>query len=219
MSTYYRFNPDPSNIDYLIREVRLHFGDLDGSLFQDMIVRGAILSAIKQLAPRWSNKYIVYNPVLKAFPQPVETPVGYLAIATNLGIAYVPDSIKEDIVIRNPFVAFPAANGFIDQIDEQAIILMATIILRKSQLASSADSFLSIATEDLKYSSLGSERTLSGLLQNDLDALQLLFRTKIARPQLLQFAIHQIIMVTRDQLDLALNPLNVNITERQRYGE
>jgi hypothetical protein len=73
--------------------------------------------------------------------------------------------------------------------DEVAIVLAAKLLLRRSQIASSASAFVSWSTEDIRYSNLGSERSLSKLLEADQKELDDYFRSKIAKPQRSDFVV------------------------------
>ena len=49
----------PTNIDYMIDQVRLRLGDFDGTIYSETLVRTALISGIKYLQKRWRSKYQV----------------------------------------------------------------------------------------------------------------------------------------------------------------
>jgi len=51
---------DPTNIDYLIEELRLHLGDyIEPYRYLDEWLRTALVASVKTLSRRWQYKYIV----------------------------------------------------------------------------------------------------------------------------------------------------------------
>lgn len=188
MTTIATFYPDPTNIDYLIPSVRISFGDLDGTTFSDTIVRTSIINAVSFLQPKWYSKYQVYKTSLNVVPQPEDTPAGYIAINGYNGIQYVPDTIIDGDVFRSAYIEFTQVGNLFETADEYAVILAATYILRRIQLTSSLNDFVSWTTEDIRYSNLGSERSISKLLEMDLEALNSWFGKGLGKPRMLNFA-------------------------------
>lgn len=184
MSTLVEFYTEPTNLDYLMTDTRLQFGDLDGSQFSDTIVRTALVSAVKYLQRSWNGKYQVYNESMKLVPQPSDVPAGYIRISSLYGRADIPEDTVQGSIFRDPFAVFSAENPpLIESLDEQAIILAAVYLLRKAQVSSNVGDFLSWGTEDIRYNNLGVERGLNRLLQTDLEALNNYIRSKIAKPR------------------------------------
>lgn len=53
---------DPTNLDYLITPLRLTIGDFDEPYtYSDDNLRTRLTYAVKALAPRWNNKYLINN--------------------------------------------------------------------------------------------------------------------------------------------------------------
>ncbi len=190
MSTVVTFNTEPTNLDHLMPNVRIRFGDLTGATYSDTIIRTALVNAIGFLQPRWQSKYQVYTDSLAVDPQPVTVPSGYILANTAHGQTYIPDGLTEGDVFRNPYVVFTQPSPPILQSeDEEAIVLAAVYLLRSVQISSSLTGFVSWSTEDIRYSNLGSQRGLTDLLARDLSNLDEYFRKKIAKPQRSTFPI------------------------------
>lgn len=197
MSTNVTFYTEPTNIDYLLPDIRLQFGDFDGSIFSDTIIRTAAISAVRYLQRNWNGKYQVYTTAAKIVPQPANVPVGYIRINSLHGQADVPATITEGSIFRNPYVVFTADPALlVESPDEQAIILAAVYLLRKAQVSSNVGDFLAWGTEDIRYNNLGVERGLSKLLSNDLQALQDYLKSRIAQPLRSEFPIGYIPQLT-----------------------
>lgn len=190
MTTTVAFYQEPTNLDYLMPDVRLTFGDLDGSVYSDIIIRTALVNAIKFLQRRWQSKYQIYTSALMVVPQPANVPSGYIYANTTDGQQYIPSGLEEGSLFRNPFLTFDQTSPpVIQSQDETAIVLAATYLLRRSQVSSSVASFVSWSTEDIRYSNLGSERGLKTLLESDLKALDDYFASRIAQPKRSEFPI------------------------------
>jgi hypothetical protein len=200
MTTLVTFYTEPTNIDYLMTDVRMQYGDLDGTQFSDTIIRTSLVSAIRYLQRSWNGKYQVYREENKLIPQPADVPAGYIRINSLYGIADIPDTTVPGSVFRDPYATFTYfAPPLLESIDEQAVILAAKYILRSAQTSSNAGDFVAWGTEDIRYNNLGAERGLSKLLENDLKALNDYIRTKIARPKRSEFPITYIPMLTELQ--------------------
>lgn len=183
MATNVTFYTDPTNMDYLMGDVRLQFGDLTGDTFSDTIIRTAMISAIRFLQRKWDGKYQVYSADQLLDPQPSGVPAGYKRIRSLHGEMDIPTDINVGSIYRDAYSIFTAGNPpLIESVDEQAIILAAVYILRKAHLTSNASDFVAWGTEDIRYNNLGAERGLSKLLQADLDALNEYLRARIAKP-------------------------------------
>ncbi len=184
MPTTVTFYTEPTNLDYLMLNVRLEFGDLTGAVYSDDIIRTALVSSVIYLQNRWQSKYQVFSEDMIDIPQPAEIPAGMVWANTTDGQAFIPAELEVGSVFRNPFIIFTQASPpVIQSIDERAIILGALYILRRLQISSSSTAFVSWSTEDIRYSNLGSERSLSKLLESDLEAINNYFAANIATPQ------------------------------------
>lgn len=174
----------PSNIDYLIDDVRLHIGDIDKVTFSDSIVRAALIGGIKMLQRRWQNRYYVFVPsiVVDPVPDDVIVPSGYLYAASPNGFTFVASGYKENDVLRNPYHSFvDPGSSPVSQEDEYPVTLAAVIILRRSYMASSADTFQSWSDGEYAFSNLSAVKTLHGLFDNDLASLEFYFRRRLAK--------------------------------------
>lgn len=184
MSTAVTFYTEPTNMDYLLGDVRMQFGDLDGSIFSDTIIRTSLVSAVRYLQRSWNGKYQIYMEESRLNPQPSDVPAGYIRINSLYGIVDIPNTTIVGSIFRDPYAQFNYfAPPLIESIDEQAIILAATYLLRKAQISSNASDFVAWGTEDIRYNNLGAERGMTGLLKQDKEALDSYIRSKIARPQ------------------------------------
>jgi len=196
MSTSVTFITSATNIDYLLAPTRIQFGDLDGSLFSDTIFRSSLVYAITYLQRSWDGKYQVYLAANQVSPQPSSVPAGYIRINSLHGIADIANTLQENSIFRDPYAEFDSdPPPILESVDEQALILAAVYLLRKIQISSSALDFTSWATEDIKYSNLGSERGLTKLLENDLLALNNYIKSKIAKPKMTTFPVAFIPMI------------------------
>lgn len=200
----------PSNIDYLMSDVRLHIGDTDATRFSDSIIRTALVNGVKMLQRRWSNRYMVYDEELYvADPNPygyttydayVATsgtapyvPSGYVMYHLPQGTTFVPSGLHNGDVFRNPAHAFSDTNNArISQEDETPIILMASIVLRRTQLSSSAESFQSWSDGEFSFSNIAASRVQSTMLETDLASLELFFKSRLAGPLRDSFAFNRI---------------------------
>lgn len=184
------FYTEPTNMDHMLGDLRMIYGDVEATIYSDTIMRTALVNGVKYLQRRWLSKYQVYTSTLSVDPQPDNVPNGYVYANTIHGQAYIPSGLAEGSVFRNGFVTFTQTSPpIIQSEDEIAILLAAKLLLRRSQIASSATAFVSWKTEDIGYSNLGSERSLSKILESDQKELDDYFRSKIAQPQRSDFAL------------------------------
>jgi len=189
MTTLVTYYTEPTNLDHLMINLRIRYGDLTGSTYSDATLRTALVNAVAFLQNRWSSKYQTYRSDLLVDPQPSTVPAGFVLANTAHGTGYIPDALENGSAFRNPFITFNQPSPpIIETIDEEAIVLAATYLLRRVQVSSSLTGFVSWSTEDIRYSNLGSERGLSGLVNDDLKALNDYFRANIAKPRVLAFA-------------------------------
>lgn len=175
----------PSNIDYMIDDVRLQIGDVDKEKFSDSLVRAALIGAIKMLQRRWKNRYLVFTTsfVVSPVPDGVTVDPGYIYVALPDGYAIIASGYSENDVIRSPYHTFVDPGTMpISQEDEWAIVLAASIILRTSYITSSADSFQSWSDGEFAFSNISSSKLLEGRLLADIAALDLYFKKRLARP-------------------------------------
>jgi hypothetical protein len=197
MSTTVAFYTEPTNLDYLMTDARVQFGDIDGSIFSDTIIRTALISGVRFLQRKWNGKYQIYVEAMKVTPQPDNVPAGYIRINSLHGLADIPSTVVEGSIFRDPYAEFTQTEPLlIESIDEQAIILAAVYILRKAQVSSNVGDFLSWKTEDIGYNNLGVERGLSRLLEQDLNTLNEYLQSRIAKPRRVEFPITYIPTLT-----------------------
>lgn len=197
MGTVVQFYTEPLNIDYLMMHVRFRFGDFDGSVFSDQIIRTSIVNAVLFLQKRFDGKYQVYKADAKIDPQPAGVPSGYIRINSLHGYADVINTIVDGSIFRDPYVVFSASNPpLFESIDEEAVILAAVYLLRKVQLSSSAGAFVSWSTEDIRFSNAGYERGVSALLDQDLATLNNYIKSSLGKPKRADFPIAYIPQLT-----------------------
>lgn len=166
------FITTPTNIDYLIPNERFYIGDLDGTLFSDILIRTALVYGVKYLQRKWDNRYLVFASGMLINATTVTVPQGTCTIS----------SIQENDVFRNCYATFASASPpVIDQNDETPILIAAAILLRRSQLTASSTAFSSWSTPDLSYSNIQSSKIITDMLKNDLSALDAYFKGKLGR--------------------------------------
>jgi len=184
------FYTEPSNIDYLMPEVRFRFGDFTGDVYSDTIIRTALISAIRFLQNKFDGKYQIYTEASQVIPQPADVPSGYIRVNSLHGQADLINTYQEGDIYRDPYITFSATSPpLIEITDEEVIILAAVYLLRKAQISSNAGDFVSWSTEDIRYSNAGYERGLSGLLAQDLAALNEYIKSKLGKPKRADFPI------------------------------
>lgn len=173
----------PTNADIMIDDVRLHIGDYEKKKFSDSLIRAAILGGIRMLQRRWKNRYVIYNDaMLTTAPSGTVVPSGYL-YATVIGTAsFVPSGLTADLdVVRNPAHTFTDPGpDIISQEDRYPITIAASLILRKSQITSSADSLQSWSDGEYSYSNLSSAKNLQAMYDSDFSELNLYFKRRPA---------------------------------------
>jgi hypothetical protein len=151
-----------SNLDYLITPLRFHVGDLDSTLFSDTILLTGLVNGVKMIANRWSSKYLIY--------------------ASGIDVSclgYIP-SVND--VYRNCESTFHAFSPpIVEQSDEIAIILAASILVRRSVITSSISAFSNWSTPDLSYSNVQSSKQISLMLEDDQKQLDLFFKGKLGK--------------------------------------
>jgi hypothetical protein len=203
----------PTNIDYLIPDVRMRIGDTNATKtrFSDSIIRTALVGGIKTLQRRWRSRYLVFTPSMLVDPLPSDVihqvdydtlvaeaalasgtaptygtviPVGSVYALVAGGYACIPSGLDANDVYRNPHAVFvdSGSESVISQEDEHPVILAASVILRTSQISSSADSFQSWSDGEFSYSNLGSQRALDSLYINDARELDAYFKERLAGP-------------------------------------
>lgn len=181
---------EPTNMDYLLGDLRLLYGDVTAATYSDQLMRTALVNGVRYLQRRWSSKYQTYSATLLTDPQPDNVPAGYVYANTIHGQTYIPSGLAEGSAFRNPYITFTQTSPpVIQSEDEIAILLAAKLLLRRSQISSSAGAFVSWKTEDISFSNLGAERSLSKILESDQQELDDYFKSKIALPQRSEFPV------------------------------
>src|SRR5688572_17297505 len=123
MSTAVTFYTEPTNIDYLMGDVRMQFGDLTGDIFSDTIVRTSLVAAVRYLQRTWNGKYQVYRTENALDPQPADVPAGYTRINSLYGVADIPSITTVGSIFRDPYAEFTHfPPPLLESIDEQAVI-------------------------------------------------------------------------------------------------
>jgi len=176
-----------SNIDYLIPALRLYYGDIDGTKYSDTIYRSALLAAIRFIQRKVDYKYQIFTEQLLLDPQPVDTPDGMVAVASVHGDTYVSNTLTENDVFRDPFGTFTQSVPLIETVDELGILYVAAYLTRKVQITSDIGTFRSWATEDLRFSNLGTQTLLTTLLEQDIKNVNSIFGTDTIKPEVIGF--------------------------------
>jgi hypothetical protein len=173
------------NLDYLIDSVRIRLGDFSGTAFSSALVRTSLVNSVKQLQKRWRAKYQILTADAIADLQPQgAAESGQLWVSTVNGYAFISSSFNVNDVYRNPFLDFDQPDPpVIEQIDEDAIVLMAVYLIHLAKITSSSTTFVSWSTEDLKYTNTESSRAMKVVLDALLEEINYLFKTKIAVPK------------------------------------
>jgi hypothetical protein len=197
MPTDVTFITEPTNLDYLMPNVRVEIGDFTGTVFSDEMVRTSLTYGIMYLQSKWASKYQAFWDRIVIEPQPDDVPAGFVYANTTHGRAYIPSGLAQGSAFRNPFLEFQQDSPpTIQSEDEGIIIIAATYLLRGSQYSSSASAFVSWSTEDIRYSNLGSERGLTALMLRDANAIDAYFRKGIGKAQISAFPL----VIVKEQL-------------------
>lgn len=175
---------NPCNMDEYIDPLRLYVGDVNSILYSDAYLRTAIVNAVKYLSRRWNNRYLIYSSGILNTGTPY--PTGYYVVNTPDGAMNVVNTISENDVFRNTYFAFGSVPPpIIEQGDVPALLLAAAYLVVNSQLNSSSASLgYSWSTPDLSFSNIEGAKTLKGLIEQYLAALDLFFRFKLGRIQM-----------------------------------
>jgi hypothetical protein len=172
----------PTNIDYMIDQVRLRLGDFDGTAYSDTLVRTALISAIKYLQKRWRSKYQVMTSGTYTGNNEL-APAGFAQANTVDGTAYIPDGLVVNDVFRNPYITFNSTQPpVIEQNDEDAIVLATAYIVHLAKLTNSSSTFVSWSTEDIRYTNTTAANTMRAVLETLQTELNTVFATRIAQP-------------------------------------
>jgi hypothetical protein len=171
----------PTNVDYLIPDIRLRIGDLSKTTFSDTIVRTALINGIKFLQSKWHGRYQVYTDTMLVTPQPTDAPTGYIYAALYDGYHYIPSGLFTSDVFRNPSSEFTdPSTAIITQIDEYPITLAALLFLRESLLSGSQQSFVNWSDGEYSYSNVASSKIMESLGGNTLAELNAYFKARRA---------------------------------------
>lgn len=164
------------NLDYLIDSVRIRLGDFSGTAFSSALVRTSLVNSVKQLQKRWRAKYQILTADAIADLQPQgAAESGQLWVSTVNGYAFISSSFNVNDVYRNPFLDFDQPDPpVIEQIDEDAIVLMAVYLIHLAKITSSSTTFVSWSTEDLKYTNTESSRAMKVVLDALLEEINYL---------------------------------------------
>lgn len=172
----------PTNIDYMIDQVRLRLGDFDGTAYSDTLVRTALISAIKYLQKRWRSKYQVVTSGTYTGDNSA-APAGFAQANTIDGMAYIPIGLDNNDVFRNPYITFNSTEPpVVEQNDEDAIVLATAYIVHLAKLTNSSSTFVSWSTEDIRYTNTTAANTMRAVLETLQTELNTVFATRIAQP-------------------------------------
>jgi len=149
--------PESSDLDYLIPYVRLRVGDLNSESYSylDEWIRASLISALKTLNNWWNHKYILDD--------------SYVVTRNSASV--------ELFLFDSPPV--------IEHKDEQALLIMACIILLEGSLENSSWDAVSWKDSEISFSNLEKYRTKSTILKNltnELENLLLPPTKRLAQP-------------------------------------
>lgn len=188
----------PTNIDYLIQDVRLRIGDFEGSKFSDPVLRTSLINGVKLLQKKWGARYLVVGQstytdyIPEDFTDPI--PSGLAFAALTEGVALIPSGLKENDVFRNPFFPFQSCFGSVlQQEDEYPIVLSAVIALSQFTLYSSWDSIGSWSDGAYSYSNITAGTILKSLLDASLKELDDYFKGTFGKTLRSDFACNRFI--------------------------
>jgi hypothetical protein len=175
----------PTNIDYLIPDVRLRIGDYNGDRFSDPIIRSSLLAAVKMLQRKWKSRYLLFYDSMLVDPVPIDVavPSGYVYAKVTQGYAFIPAGLHENDAFKNPYHIFtdPGSEVF-SQEDEEPIILAATLVLRAAQISSSAAVFQIWSDGEYSFSNVASSAAMDKMYQANLASLEAYFKSRLASP-------------------------------------
>jgi hypothetical protein len=101
-------------------------------------------------------------------------------LASRWNSKYLIDANND--VYRNTAVTFTYTSPpIVEQQDEIAIILAASILVRRSAITSSSTAFTNWSTPDLSFSNVQSSKALLDMLKADEDQLNLFFKGKLGK--------------------------------------
>jgi len=170
-----------TNIDYLIPDVRLRVGDLDGTVFSDTVVRTALINGVKFLQSKWHSRYQVYASGMRVEPQPSDVPAGYVYVGLSEGYNYIPSGLSINDVFRNPFITFTdTSSAVIVQEDEYPITLAALLFLQQSTLSAAQSAFVNWSDGEYSYSNVASSKIMSDLSTGVWAELNAYFKSRRA---------------------------------------
>lgn len=175
----------PTNIDYLISDVRLQLGDVDGAIFSDSVVRAGLISAVKFLQRRWDNRYLVYTSgaVINPVPSTVTVPAGHVYVSLPVGNGFIPAGYVDNDVFRNPYHTFLDTSASpVSQEDEAIIVTVAVIVLLRSRLTSSTSAFVHWSDGEYSFNNIATSNVMRDVYQSALADLDSFFKRRLARP-------------------------------------
>jgi len=146
---------ETTTLAYLIPQLRRQLSDYtEPYAYTDVVLSGFLLDSIKALGNRWNNRY---------------------RVATV-------DSVP-DLVVRNDneYLFDFSEPPVIQYQDERAVVLQASILIKRGTKWSESGSAVSWRDEEISYSNLESARQRSSTLQDDIDELDKLFPIKLAK--------------------------------------
>lgn len=105
---------------------------------------------------------------------------GVKMLGSRWGDKYLIDSNND--VYRNTALTFTYPEPpIIEQRDEIAVLLAASILVRRSAITSSSAAFSNWSTPDLSYSNVQAAKTLVDMLRTDEAALEQFFKSKLGK--------------------------------------
>ena len=137
---------EPTNLDYLIMDLRLHLGDIDNSAYRytDEWLRTALVMSVKALMRWWNYKYLLNTDY---------------DVYRNVNHVY--------LFTEPPIIEYG---------DEYPIILMSSIIIKEGSLESNSWGVGSWRDAEIAYSNIEGNRAKTQSLLKDWEALEAILK-------------------------------------------
>lgn len=169
-----------TNLNIYEDALRLYIGDFDTPYtYSTTRILTALVEGVRFLAPRWDRRYLIYGSGIL-----ISDDGTYKTVYTPDGNCTIPSTVQENDVFRNCNKIDSASVTTVLEIqDEAALILASAYLLRRSELTSS-NIGQSWSTPDMSYSNIETSRTLRALIDSDLKAIELLYKSKLGTIQI-----------------------------------
>lgn len=150
---------NPSDLDYLMGSLRVHLGDLNSPYtYSDGFLRKALIDGFKALGKRWQRRYTIVAS-------------GYM-VASGYDYGYY-------LVSRTSNYSFAEAEPPVILLeDERAVVLSASIAIKRGQLQNMAANLGSWKDDEISQSNIESGKAVQLSLTLDVDELEMLLPSR-----------------------------------------